>query len=243
MTTIPGGSKLSVTYTSTQILSNAGGSVDAPLEPPRSLLAHFHTRARGIRSHMITKQGPVPTAPTRSSTCRCQTAPAAAAGSALIDASRRRGGTRRRRGRRSRWRWWPVAPTTWGVGRAHAAHRRRLGQLVCAAAGRAGCESTRKQRVTGEKVRRCADEGKDSDGRGGGLGKPHRHLHGVRVTHRHVRAGCANAREMGARRRGEEEAAAFTLDGGRGCLCRESAGASARVQGIQKSVNLQLCAY
>ena len=86
---------------------------------------------------------------------------------------------------------------TGGDGRTRLAHRRRLVQLVHDAAGRAGCESTRKQRVTRENVRRCTEEGRDQDGRGGGLAMPYGHLHGRRAAHHHVRQQRDRARREG----------------------------------------------
>ena len=169
----------------------------AHLEPPRSLYAGSYVRACGIRSHKITKHGLVPAAPTRSSKRRFHTASPGCCWKACIDASHRRGGPRRRRGCRTWRRWWPTAPTTGTDGQSLPAHRRRPGQLVRAAAGRAACDSTRKQRDTGEMVRTCADEGEDQDGRGGGLAMPHGHLQRARAAHHHVRQQRDRARREG----------------------------------------------
>ena len=102
---------------------------------------------------------------------------------------------------------------TRGKGQTHPAPRRRRGQEVRAAAGAAACESTRKQRVTGENVRTCADERRDKDGRGGGLAMPYGHLHGQRAAHHHVRQQRDRARREGKWEGGEIDGSC----GGRSC--------------------------
>jgi len=101
------------------------------------------------------------------------------------------------------------SPTLWCAARTRARTAR-----LRDAAGRAGCESTRKQRVTRENVRRCTEEGRDKDGRGGGLAMPYGHLHGRRAAHHHVR----QQRDR-ARREGEWEKA--EVDGSCGGRSRE----------------------